>query len=187
MKKLLIAIVLLTGLGAGWTSCNNDEQTTWDKYKDWRELNNEWLEEMQSRTNPDGTPYYKVIIPSWNPATFVLIHYFNDRAETEGNLSPLYTSYTDTRYVLHDCNGAGLDSSTNLSQTGLKGVYRSQVSANVQGFAIGVMDMRCGDTAEFIVPYGLGYGSQVIGTITPYSNLQFNVRLVDIPYNETIP
>jgi FKBP-type peptidyl-prolyl cis-trans isomerase FklB len=49
------------------------------------------------------------------------------------------------------------------------------------------MDMRCGDTAEVVVPYGLAYGSQDRGTIKPYSNLQFNIRLVDIPNYETIP
>ncbi|MDE6277876.1 MAG: FKBP-type peptidyl-prolyl cis-trans isomerase [Muribaculaceae bacterium] len=186
MKKLLIAIALIAGLSAGW-SCSNDEQTTWDKYKDWRELNNAWLAEMQTKTNPDGTPYYKVIIPEWNPATFVLIHYFNDRAETEGKLSPLYTSFTDTRYKLHDCNGTGIDSSTFVMQTGVQGIYRSQVSGNVQGYAIALMDMRCGDTAEVLVPYGLGYGAQNTGTILPYSNLRFNIRLVDITNYETLP
>ncbi len=69
----------------------------------------------------------------------------------------------------------------------MQGIYRSQVSGNVQGFAIALMDMRCGDTAEVVVPYGLAYGSQDRGTIKPYSNLQFNIRLVDIPNYETIP
>ncbi len=188
MKKLL-PIIALAGLAlaAVTAACNSDEQTTWDKYSDWRELNNAWLADMQTKTNADGTPYYKVIIPDWNPATFVLIHYFNDRAETEGKLSPLYTSYADTRYIVRDCQGTGIDSSTLVNQTGVQGIYRSQVSGNVQGFAIALMDMRCGDTAEVVVPYGLAYGSQDRGTIKPYSNLQFNIRLVDIPNYETIP
>lgn len=190
MKKIFLLIAVVSAFTAAvaiTSSCNSDEQTVWDKYADWRELNNNWLAEMQLKTNPDGTPYYKVIVPSWNPATFVLIHYFNDRAETEGNLSPLYTSFTDVRYMLHNCEDEPLDSSTLVTQTGVQGIYRSQVSANIQGFSIGLMDMRCGDTAEVIVPYGLGYGSQLRGDILPYSNLRFNVRLVDIPNYETLP
>ena len=81
-------------------SCNNDDdRDTWSQYQDWREANNQWLAEMQAKKNPDGSPYYKVVVPEWNPATFVLMHYFNDRAETEGNLSPLYTSTIDVRYT----------------------------------------------------------------------------------------
>lgn len=186
MKKILFFITLL-GTLAAVVACNDDEQSTWDKYADWRELNNAWLAELQAKTNADGTPYYKVVVPQWNPANFILIHYFNDRAETEGKLSPLYTSYTDTRYVVHNCQDLGIDSSTLLTNAGVKGIYRSQVSANVQGFSAAVMDMRCGDTAEVIVPYGLAYGAQERGIIKPYSTLRFNIRLVDIPYYETIP
>ena len=73
----------------------------WEEYAQWRESNEAWLKEQQALKNPDGTPYYKVIVPDWNPGSFVLIHYFNDRSETEGNLSPLYTSTIDTRYTLY--------------------------------------------------------------------------------------
>lgn len=186
MKKLLIGIALVWSL-ALICGCNASEQTTWDKYTDWREMNNAWLAEMQLKTNPDGTPYYKVIVPEWNPATFILIHYFNDRSETEGKLSPLYNSYADCRYRVFNCLDEPIDSSNNLNMTGELGIYRSQVSSNVQGFSIALMDMRCGDTAEVCMPYGLAYGSQDRGSILPYSDLRFNIRLVDVPYYEVIP
>ena len=47
--------------------------------------------------------------------------------------------------------------------------------------------MRCGDTAQVVLPYGVAYGSQNLGDIPPYSNLRFNIRLVDIPYYEKPP
>ena len=184
MKKLVFLLAVAAAL---MCACNNDDDQTWDEYMDWRDKNNAWFESLKAKTNPDGTFYYESVTPSWSPNTPVLIHYFNDRSETEGKLSPLYTSYTDTRYVVHNCQGLGIDSSTLLTNAGVKGIYRSQVSANVQGFSAAVMDMRCGDTAEVIVPYGLAYGAQERGIIKPYSTLRFNIRLVDIPYYETIP
>lgn len=183
MKKLL-GVILLAGAALG--ACNKGEESNWDKYREWRELNNNWVAELQTRTNPDGTPYYKVIVPDWNPGSFILIHYFNDRKETEGNLSPLYTSTTDTRYKLHIHGDVPVDSSDLITKYG-PGIYRSQVNANVKGWAVAMMDMRCGDTAEVVVPYGVGYGAQERGSMPPYTTLRFNVRLVDIPFYEASP
>lgn len=184
MKKLLIAIF---AVGLALCACNTNDKDTWDTYTDWRNLNNEWLKEQQTRVDSDGTPYYKMVLPSWNPGAFVLVHYFNDRALTEGNLSPLYTSTVDTRYYLHLYDGTPVDSSVTSSAGGVKGVYRAQLNNLVQGWAIAMSDMRCGDTAEVIIPYGVAYGAQENGHIKPYSNLRFNIRLVDIPYYEVKP
>ena len=178
---ILILVVLIASL-----ACTNDEQSTWDKYTDWRNANNEWLVQMQGKKNADGTPYYQTVVPDWNPGSFVLIHYFNDRAETEGNLSPLYSSTVDTRYFLHLYDGTPIDSSV-LCTTPAPGVYRTRLTNVVQGWAIALSEMRCGDTAEVIVPYGVGYGSSEFGTLMPYSNLRFNIRLVDIPFYEQTP
>ena len=81
-------------------------------------------------------------------------------------------------------NGTGVDSSLNISADG---IYQSRVNSNVQGWAIALQDMRCGDTAQVIMPYGVAYGAQSSNAIPPYSNLQFNIRLVDIPYYEATP
>lgn len=184
MKKL--SIIPLALLAIASVSCNDDAKSTWEEYTDWREANAEWLAEQRLRTNPDGTPYFQMLVPDWNPDAYVLIHYFNDRAETDGNLSPLYTSTIDTRYELHLYDGTAVDSSS-TSTTPAPGVYRTQLNGTVQGWAIALCDMRCGDTAEVVLPYGVAYGAQNLGTIPPYSNLRFNIRLVDIPYYEASP
>ena len=63
----------IAAFAAAMFSCNNDDdRDTWSQYQDWREANNQWLAEMQAKKNPDGSPYYKVVVPEWNPATFVL-------------------------------------------------------------------------------------------------------------------
>ena len=184
MKKLLPAIASLFILAC---ACSKDEQSTWDEYTDWRDANNQWLTEMQAKKNPDGTPYYSTIVPSWNPGAFVLVHYFNDRKETEGNLSPIYTSTIKVRYQLHLYDGTPVDSSDNITQYGAKGIYQCRINQTIQGWGIALPDMRCGDTAEVIVPYGVGYGAQSQGSMKPYSNLRFNIRLVDIPHLESTP
>lgn len=180
MKFLPFVAGGLLALGA--IACSNDQKSTWDKYTDWREFNNAWLEELQAKTNPDGTPYYTTVVPQWNAGTFVLMHYFNDRAETEGNLSPYYTSTVRVRYKLHLCDGTPVDSSDNLTAYGDKGIYEAPLRNLVMGWTVAMeQQMRCGDTAEVIVPYELGYGSVAQGVIDPYSALRFNIRLVDIP------
>lgn len=179
MKKLLliISVAVLAGIAA---ACHDDEaQTTWDTFADWREVNDAWIKEMQERKNPDGSPYYRQLVPEWNPSAYVLIHYFNDRALTEGNLSPLYTSVVDVRYVGRDCKGAGFDSSTLVNSYG-PGIQRFACNGVIQGWSIALQDMRVGDTCEIIVPYGAAYGASTAGTILPYSALQFNLRLADI-------
>lgn len=184
MKKLLLIITVATLAGV-FAACNDDDnQSTWDTYADWRELNDAWIKEQQARRNPDGTPYYTQLVPSWNPSTFILIHYFNDRALTEGNLSPLYNSTVDVRYVGRDCQGAGFDSSTLATAYG-PGIQRFACNGVIQGWSIALMDMRVGDTCEIVVPYGAGYGASVSGTLKPYSALQFNLRLADIYAYET--
>ena len=183
MKKLPFIIILLAVIAV---ACAKGEESTWDKYKDWREVNNNWLAEQLSRTNPDGTPYFQKIVPDWNPGAFVLIHYFNDRAETEGKLSPIYTSTVDVRYMLHLYNDTPVDSSSNLTQNG-PGIFRCRLNEMIQGWAMAIPDMRCGDTAEIIVPYGVAYGAQTQSGMNPYSNLRFNVRLVNIAHLESSP
>lgn len=168
--------------------CSSEEQTTWDKYRDWREFNQSWLADQQDLRNPDGTPYYKVVVPDWNPGVYVLVHYFNDRTETAGNLSPLYTSTVDVRYEGRKCNGKMFDSSTD-NTTPAPGIFRVGLNKVINGWTIALTDMRVGDTAQVVIPYGLAYGQtgsmSSTDTILPYSNLQFNIRLVDIVNYET--
>lgn len=186
MRKIIPFILLAFLAAALVSSCEKDEQSTWDKYRDWREANDAWLTAMSAKTNPDGTPYYTRIVPEWNPGSFVLIHYFNDRSETEGNLSPLYTSTVDTRYYLRLYDDTPVDSSY-ANTDPAPGVFRTRLNTVIQGWSAALCNMRCGDTAEVVIPYGVAYGASDYGTIKPYSNLRFNIRLLDIPYYEASP
>lgn len=179
---LLIISLSLACLSACVESENDKYQGT---YASWAEKNQTWLSEMQQRTNADGTPYYQTIVPAWNPGSFVLIHYFNDTRETEGNLSPLSTSTIDARYIGRYWNDVAFDSSTNQTAYG-PGIFRVRLDEVITGWTAAFETMHVGDTAEIIIPYAMAYGTSST-SILPYSNLRFNVRLVDIPYYEKNP
>lgn len=186
MKKFPVYLILILSLS--WlASCNDDDDNNIaEVYEQWNQKNIEWLAGQQARTNPDGTPYFQTLVPDWDPAAYVLIHYFNDRSKTEGNLSPLYTSTVDTRYILHYCDGTAIDSSYMNTQYG-PAIFRTKLNSVITGWTIALENMRVGDTAEVVVPYQSAYGVNTSSGILPYSNLQFNVSLVDIVYYETNP
>lgn len=187
MKKILWFIVVAAVIPF-LPACNNDDnEYDLNTFKAWKDQNEQWLKEMQAKKNPDGTPYYKTIVPSWNTGAFILMHYFNDRAETADNLSPLYTSTVDVRYIGYNCEDEPFDSSTLENAYGKLGIRRFQCNAVIQGWSIALMDMKVGDTAEIIVPYEIAYNTSNTGTILPYSNLRFNVRLDDIYRYEANP
>lgn len=180
MKRFPFYILLTATVLAVLSSCNKDEnEEAWKAYREWRNTNTEWIKEQQARTNSDGSPYYQVIVPDWDPSAYVLIHYFNDRKLTEGNLSPLLTSTIDTRYKGYLCNDAPFDSSTLITTYG-PGIFRTKLNEVITGWAIAFETMRVGDTAEIIIPYEQAYGTRQSSSIPPFSNLRFNVRLVDI-------
>lgn len=189
MKKFPI-ITLIIALVVGFAACNNkdddDLSSIYERYEQWRNDNDAWLEEQQARKNPDGTPYFERVVPSWNPAAFVLIHYFNDRSETAGNLSPLSTSTIDARYYLTYYNGTPIDSSTLQTKYG-PGIFRCKLNEVIEGWTIAFETMHVGDTAELVIPYQSGYGVSTSSGVYPYSNMKYNVRLVGVPYYEREP
>ena len=104
MKKILYIVAAVIALGAV-AACTDDDnnKTTWEQYADWRQTNITWLEQQQARTNPDGTPYYEVVTPSWYSGAYVLMHRFGE--SNKNNLRPLSTSTIDVIYQGFNCEG----------------------------------------------------------------------------------
>lgn len=185
MKKISFFAVALGILASAFTACEHEDSDL-KAIKQWRDQNNKWLAEQQALKNDDGTPYYNMIVPKWDPSSFVLIHYFNERTTNPDALTPLYTSTVDVRYYLSLYNGVACDSSSTQTTYG-PGIFRAQLSTLIDGWAVAVGNMNVGDTAEVIVPYALGYGTTTTNSIPAYSNLKFNIRLVDIYKYEASP
>ena len=185
MKKIPFLLLASFLIGSIFIACNEEDDDTKAIIK-WRDQNNAWLAEQQARKNSDGSPYYEMLVPKWDPSSFVLIHYFNERTTDPDALTPLYTSTVDVRYYLSLYNGVACDSSSTQTTYG-PGIYRAQLSTLIDGWAVAVGNMHVGDTAEVIVPYALGYGTSSSNGIPAFSNLKFNIRLVDIYKYEASP
>lgn len=179
MKKIFPLIVFVALSSLLWTSCKDDDsKSTWEAYTEWRENNETWLAEQEALRNPNGTNYYERVVPAWNRQAYVLVHWFNDRKENAGNLTPMLTSTIEAAYKGRLYNDEPFDSATN---------FVSSLSGVIEGWQVALMSMHVGDTVQIIIPYALGYGSTGSGAIPPYSALQFNMRLKDIPFYETRP
>lgn len=184
MKKLLYLLGALACAAALW-SCNDDDDYVdyWTEYASYREANEEWLAEQEKLTAEDGTPYYERLVPSWDKGSYILIHWFNDRSETAGNLQPYLTSTVTTKYkgYLYD------DTLFDTSENNTDGTYTTAVNAVIDGWQIALQNMHVGDTVQILVPYASAYGANESGKIKPYSALRFNIRLADIPDLEVKP
>lgn len=178
MKKTLLFVALMIVMIAPLSSCLKNNNN-YDKYKDWKEVNDAWVLEQISLTNPDGTPYYTAVTSPSDRNAHVYVHYFNDRSATVGNLSPLYTSVVDVKYIGRLYNYEAFDSS--FRRTNPDSIFRTKVGGGIiEGWRIVLQDMRVQDSCRVIIPYYLAYGAAGQGNISPYSALQFDIKLVDI-------
>jgi FKBP-type peptidyl-prolyl cis-trans isomerase FklB len=178
MKKIFYFVSAFIAITA-MNSCVGDDETTWEKYTDWRTANIAWFSDQETLKNANGTNFYTKVQPNYDGSNYVLMHYFEDPSKNVGNLQPLYTSTVTVNYAVHLYDGTLVDSAANYTSTLNSGV--------IEGWAIAVQNMHVGDTAQVVMPYKLAYGETGSGSIYPYSTLQFNIRLLDIDNYETRP
>lgn len=163
----------------GAVACSTDDNNVWEDYENWRDANEAWILEQAARTNPDGSLYFDKVSPDWDPSQYILMHFFNDRSETAGNLTPYLTSTVDVKYIGRLYNDEVFDSSYTLTTYG-DSIYRTKPANVIQGWQIALENMHVGDSVEMIIPYRSGYGAADNGVIKPYSALHFNVKLVNV-------
>lgn len=189
MKKSLTYLAGAMLLIPALCSCSDSDDedtdigTIWDRYEEYREANLTWIAQQETRLNPDGTKYYERLQPQWNANSYILIHWFNDRSETAGNLVPLLTSSVRARYIGRNYLGQVFDADS----TSENGTY-FLVNQVVAGWQLALQNMHVGDSVEIILPYNQAdWSSTPNDLIPPYSTLQFTMRLHDIPTLEVRP
>jgi len=175
LKKSIIPLVALASVSLG--SCVDSDTKTWRDYADWREANDEWLHEQLVSGK------YERIVPKWNENLNVLMRWENDRSETAGNLSPLYTSTVSVKYKGWLYDGTPFDS----SYSNVDSLVTLTTSGLIDGWIIALEQMHVGDKVELIVPYEAGYGNAFSGDVVPFSVLRFAIELRDIPDYEVKP
>lgn len=182
MKKLPFILIVAALMGVVFSSCFKDDDNI-DKYADWYAANIDWYEAQLALTE-GGSKYYTAYTAPWDPAAEVLIHWFNDTNKTKNNLKPLFTSMVDVKYHLRLYDGTPIDSSF-LSTSPADSLFRCRLNTGViEGWGIAIPRMHIGDSCRVIIPYNVGYGTKASGEIKPYSTLQFDIKLVGIPYYE---
>lgn len=181
MNKLSLIFPAIVALLLAATACDNDDN--WNEYEDWRNTNEQWFQSQLNLQDAEGKLFYSRLAPEWDKSSYILIHYFNNRQLTEGNLSPLYTSTVNVKYIGRLYNGEPFDSSF-VSKTYGDSIFQTKLSDVISGWTIALEDMRVGDSVRVVIPYGLAYGGSSQGAILPYSALQFDIKLTDIPYYE---
>ncbi len=176
MKKLPIiicAVMAIFSLMA--TSCL--KTSIEDAFKDWRESNDEWFNQQKA-----NTAFYTTVTAPWDANAQVLIHWFNDTMLTCNNLRPLFTSTVWVKYRGTDMNSVPFDSSyLRTSPADSVAAFKLSTSTLVEGWPVALTRMHVGDSCRVVIPYKLGYGSYAISdVIIPYTNLVFDIKLVDI-------
>jgi len=186
MKHFTLRLLPLTFLAmAGMvSSCNDDDQSTWEQYKEWRQTNIDFYEEQKYLMTPEGENYYNTLTAPWNSGAEILIRYLNDRSKTEGNISPMLTSTVAVKYIGRLYNGEAFDSSYSVKPDS---VFTTAVNNVISGWTLALQYMRVGDSVRVVIPYGQAYGSSGSGSIYPYSTLVFDIKLKNVVDYEAKP
>ena len=168
MKKLFFAILGLVAAGCILSSCLGSDV---EDYQDWREQNDRWLDTV------DKSGYNKVTA-TWAPYHEIYMKWYNDRRLTADSLSPLSTSTISVKYEREDIEGNMISTSYKTNSDSL---FTAVVNRNIIGFQMAVMNMNVGDSVSVIIPYTAGYGKNAQGSVRPYTNLVYRIKLVKIP------
>lgn len=167
--KLIFKICVLTlavGFASSLSSCLKGEM---DDFEDWRDANDAWLEKTDLSD-------YERISPKWAPGNEVYIKWHNDRSLTADNLRPLSTSTVDMKYELEDIEGNSLGNSYSTKDS----VYQSVANQNIIGMWIAMTTMHVGDSATLVIPYSSAYGATSRGSIKPFTNLIYRVKIKQV-------
>ncbi|MCH5237580.1 MAG: FKBP-type peptidyl-prolyl cis-trans isomerase [Muribaculaceae bacterium] len=166
--RLLFYSIFVFILFTTFSSCLGNDRS--EDYSDWRIQNQEYLDKAEIEME-NGELVYDKISPVWDNNVYVLMHWHNDRKETEGELLPLSNSTVKVKYTLTDIKGDTLDSSAS---------FNCKPNGLITGFWTAVTNMRVNDTVTAVIPYSAGYGVYGSGSVLPYSTLIFGIRLDSI-------
>lgn len=178
--RLIIPAIALALFVPAVVSCDDDDESTWKTYAEWREANEAWLNQQIALIGPDGKPVYTAYSPAYSPGGTIYYRFIGDTEANKNNLQPYFTSSATVNYTVHTYDGTKVDSAT---------AFTSTLNSNglITGWPTAIMLMHVGDSIEALLPYGVAYGPSGTGSIKPYSALRMNIRLTDIPAYEIRP
>ncbi len=168
-------------------SCSEDDSTT-DEYADWQERNEAMTDQWAANSSLRKIRVFTQDDTSTGKNCDYI--YVQVLESGEGSESPLYTDTVrmayrgrlipTTNYVdgyVFDETYIG-DFSWHTAGMSTMAIGGSS-SALVTGFATALMNMHKGDHWRVYIPYQLGYNTSTSGSVRAYSNLSFDIALLD--------
>ncbi|MFV0586432.1 FKBP-type peptidyl-prolyl cis-trans isomerase [Bacteroides reticulotermitis] len=195
MKKYILLRLLFTQCLLLFTSCDETEEV--NKYADWRNRNEAFIDSLKSVYDAKTDPELIQIIP-YAEKNYPI--YAKKLKTVTSGETPLYTDsvYTYYRGLLINEAVFGavttpryytkLYQSLDVFDKNFEGeepnAFESPTKFLVNGVVAGwrevLQRMKVGERWEVYIPWQQGYGSSVSGTIPAYSTLIFDVNLVSI-------
>ena len=164
-------------------SCSEDDSVT-DEFANWQARNDAMTDQWAANSSLRKIRVYTQDNTTTGKNSDYI--YVQVLEVGEGDSSPLYT---DTARVAY--RGRMIPTSNNadgyvFDETYLgdfswhtAGMMTSSVDGLVSGFTTALMNMHAGDRWRVYIPYQIGYNASVKGSLQAYSNLIFDIALLD--------
>ena len=178
-------ILLLSLLLLSYTSCSEDDSTT-DEFANWQERNDATIDQwaasgmrkirvftQDDTTTGKSSDYIYVQVLESGDGTESPLYTDTVRVAYRGRLIPT-TNYTDG-FVFDETYLGDFSWHT----AGMSTMAISGSTSLVSGFATALMNMHKGDRWLVCIPYQLGYNAASQGSVTAYSDLIFDIALLD--------
>ena len=178
-------ILLLSLLLLSYTSCSEDDSTT-DEFANWQERNDATIDQwaasgmrkirvftQDDTTTGKSSDYIYVQVLESGDGTESPLYTDTVRVAYRGRLIPT-TNYTDG-FVFDETYLGDFSWHT----AGMSTMAISGSISLVSGFATALMNMHKGDRWLVCIPYQLGYNAASQGSVTAYSDLIFDIALLD--------
>jgi FKBP-type peptidyl-prolyl cis-trans isomerase FklB len=176
-----------------------DETSEVNEYANWRERNQRFVDSIAAVAEENADGKWRIIksykLPADNPndlsATSDVNDYIYCHVEEvgTGTESPIFTDSVRTNYRAWLINGELVDQSFRGEFDPLKAVpTKFAMNATITGWGTALHHMHLGDSWTVYIPYALGYGSIVSGSVPAYSTLKYWINLAGIyPLGTTVP
>ena len=167
-------------------ACSEDDATT-DEFANWRERNDATTDQWAASGMKRIRTFTQDDTPTGKSSDYIYVEVLEAGDGTE---SPLYTDTVRVAYrgrlipTTNYANGFVFDETyvgdfswhtAGVATMAISGTKSSLVN----GFATALMNMHKGDRWLVHIPYQLGYNATSSGSVTAYSNLTFDIALLD--------
>ena len=178
---ILLSVILFPLVGMV-SSCSEDDSVT-DEFANWQERNEAKTDQWAASGLKKIRVFTQDNTTTGNNDDFIYVEVLESG---EGTESPLFTDTVRVAYrgrlipTTNYANGLVFDE-TYLGDFSWHTAGMSTMAVNtlVEGFSTALMNMHKGDYWRVYIPYLLGYGTTSTNSIPGYSNLVFDIALLD--------